>query len=121
MSNELVNTKDFLENVRANVKEQFANLIPEERLDAFIKSTVDEFVEKDLKELVKKELQIYCEGFIKAHMAQYTAFQWEGGRQVVNDALKKLLTDVAANMFLNTIGDQIAYTIQNVQNSIRRY
>ncbi len=113
----------FEDSVKARIKSIVADLIPEDRWEAIVRSTVSSFEKDDLPKLIKSMM---AEEYKKLVAAEFAKPEWQQNwgdpAGPVSDAVKKMLVDSAplilASMLSNTaqsIVDSLRYSMQNVR------
>lgn len=113
----------FEDSVKARIKSIVADLIPEDRWEAIVRSTVSSFEKDDLPKLIKASLTVEYQKIIAAEFAKPEWQQnWNDPTNPVSDAVKKMLIDAAplilASMLSNSaqsMVDTLRYSIQNMR------
>lgn len=112
MSGEVINPQSFKDRLTEKIKNDFAELIPEEDWDKLVETVTTEFIEKEVPELIRAELSKQVSESFKSWV-NLNCNQWNNANE---DAFKKIIMDCApalmAGMFQNMAND-IAYSITN--------
>lgn len=120
MANEIQKTdeiKDFKEVLTDKVKKAFIDLLPEDKLDAFVNQVVQEFEETELKKLAMEVLRKHAQALLNAQINELTTPAWgPTGKQLINDELKQILIEAAPEMLANQIHQQAQMVLQNLRN-----
>lgn len=120
MSTELLDPKQFAENLRGKVKQEYVNLIPEEKWDAFIAETVNDFREKELKKVVVDELTGWVKQQVKNYLSDKSYTHWDNEKQrsALDDELIKGIETLAPQIFTSMIQGAVQYALQNMRNGL---
>lgn len=107
--------------VKERLKEIVAELIPEDRWDQIVQTTVEQFEKYDLPKLVKKNLEDWFNARMREELAkpEWQAKWTNTGGQVASDAVKKLLEEAAPNLLAAMIGSVSQHVVQNFANQFR--
>ncbi len=120
MGNELV---AFEESVKNRIKEIVAELIPEEKCDGIVRSTIAQFETVELPKLVNTELiKIYS----KVIHDEFNKPEWiiqynNDGKTIASEMVTKIATESAHIVIANMIGNTIQQTLYNLQGNLPRY
>ena len=111
----------FENSVKERLKSIVADLIPEERWDEIVRSTVRDFEKTDLPRLIKAEL---TEQYKAAIAAEFTKPEWQttwsNGAPDASEALKKLLVEAAPIVLASMIGGAMQSVTQNLQYALQQ-
>lgn len=118
MSNELVNINDFKENLVNKVKTEFANMIPEDKLDQFVQEVYREFEQKELKELVLKVIREQTTVLIKEKLEELGTTRWENNKQTAHAEMRNIILESGPAMFANIMNDVAVRAIYNAKQYI---
>lgn len=120
MSNDMIKFEDA---VKDRIKSIVGELIPEDRWQAIVASTVAKFERDDLPALVRTELTKMYGEKIRAELngSEWQAKWDNSGNAVASEMVKKLLIDSAPLVLANMIGGAVQQTILNLQQNLRSY
>lgn len=111
----------FEDSVKERLKSIVADLIPEERWDGLVRTTVQDFEKSDLPKLIKTEL---TEKYKKAIAAEFAKPEWQAtwnnGAPAASAALNKLLVEAAPMVLASMIGGSMQVVLQQLQYSIQQ-
>jgi len=120
MATELLDPKQLAENLRGKVKQEYVNLIPEEKWDAFITETVNDYREKELKKTITDELTAWVKQQVKDYLSNKSYTHWDNDKQrnILDDELIKGIEALAPQIFTSMIQGAVQYAIQNMRNGL---
>lgn len=141
MANEVAPLQTVQENIKAKIKAEFVNLIPDEMWTAMVESVVNEFINdkternyggdfkttpSPLKQMIRAEIEALAKGILKAELDRLTAGAWNDfGQNVATEALKKLiagsLPDIVAAMQAGMVEIAVTATVNHMRNSMNRF
>lgn len=110
----------FEDSVKARVKSIVADLIPEDRWDAIVQSTIASFEKDDLPKLIKSALTVEYQKAIAAELNKPEWQQkWGDPSGIVSDNVKKLLIDAAPQIFAAILSNTVQVVVDNLRYSIQ--
>lgn len=115
------NIMSFEDSVKLKLKSVVADLIPEEKWNQIVYTTVMEFEKKDLPELIRKELIVkYKEAIAVEFSKPEWQAKWGMAGMEASPALQKMLLDVAPLILTSMIGASVQTTLSQLQYNISR-
>lgn len=129
MSLSILNRKEAMTNevstfeasVRDRLKSIVAELIPEDRWDAIVHSTVQQFETIDLPKLIKAELEaryreVIRDEFNKPEWVSY----WSDGQEQASQKVKELMVEVAPYILSSMFGGAMQQIVSQIRYSMQR-
>lgn len=118
MANEV---STFEASVRDRLKSIVAELIPEDRWDAIVHSTVQQFETSDLPKLIKAELEakyrkVIQDEFNKPEWASY----WSDGQEQASQKVKALMVEVAPHILAGMFGGAMQQVVSQIRYAMQR-
>ena len=112
MSTEVMNMSEFKKNLTARVKEEFINLIPQDRLEAMTEQIIEDFKKKDLERIVKQELRNHLIKRTQAYVELKRTTVWNNVscENELDNEMKKLLIKIAPDILANIFN----HSVQNI-------
>lgn len=112
----------FEDSVKERLKSIVADLIPEEKWENIVRSTILEFETKDLPALIKAELTEQYKTAIRAKFAkQEWQSKWTGVGQEASPIVRQMLIDAAPAILAQMIGSAAQQTLYNLNSQVQRY
>jgi hypothetical protein len=109
----------FEENVKKRLKDIVAELIPEDRWEALVRSTVLEFEKTDLPKLIKAELE---KKYSEAIRVEFAKDEWQPAWSTTgcgaSEAVKKLLIEAAPLVLASMFGNAMESAVQDMRNRL---
>lgn len=111
----------FEDSVKERLKNIVADLIPEDRWDEIVHSTVRRFETVDLPKLITAELEAQYKQVIAKEFAkpEWRA-KWNGAHQSASDAVKQLLIEAAPAVLAAMIGGSMQSVVQQLQYTLQQ-
>jgi len=111
----------FEEAVKLRLKDVVRELIPEDRWDALVRSTIADFERVELPKLIKIELeakyrQVIAEEFNKPEWSS----TWQNGRDGASENLRKLLIEAAPEIFASMMSGAMQATLMDLQTKLQQ-
>ena len=112
----------FEDRVKERMKEIVADLIPDDKWESIVSSTVLEFEKVDLPKLVKDELTEKYKLLIQSEFQKPEWQQkWNGNFPAASEMVQKLLIEAAPQILANMIGGVSQQVMYDLQDKILRY
>ena len=122
----------LMDSVKAKIRSEFVNLMPDSAWSALVKKSMDSFFDKkqdyygrqqsqsEFDTLVVKLVNEDAQKRIQAILAGPAwASQWENGEQLVSEAMAKLITENAAQIVARLLGQAMQGVVSQMQMQVR--
>jgi len=116
MSKELTPMQSLQEKMQSHIREKFAEIVPEEVWKGLTDKVISEYVENQLPKMVKEEMAAMATAKIKAMLSSPEFEQtWDGFKGYQSEGMKKLLIEVAPEMFAQIFKNMAQQIAQNMR------
>lgn len=133
MSNDVSPLQSVQENIKAKIKAEFVNLIPDELWATMVNSVVKEFItDKDrsynnhaspLKQLIHAELAAQATALLRGELEKLDAGMWDGyGGKVASGAIQKLIAEhlplLVASVQKGMVDMAVSSAVNHMRNAL---
>lgn len=132
MATDLAPLASVQDAIKARIKAEFVNLIPDDMWKALVEEVVTDFItdkQRDrwdtkqtapIKEIVRKELEEQSRTYLKAEIDRLGPNMWNNGSSVVSEALRKLIADNFKDLLASTQAAMVDVAVQLAVNHMRQ-
>lgn len=118
MGTDLLKLSDFKENLINEVREKFANLIPQETLSKFIDEEYEKFIKDELPKIIQSVFaeeakKMVIEAITNPNAEYGPHGDWKAG---LSPIVKEALIEAAPDMFANVTRNMVAIAFNNMRN-----
>lgn len=110
----------FRDKVTQRIKDNFADLIPEESLNALVRETTDYFLHHDLKKIIREEVEKVARAEVVAEMGKLgSGFYWVGGQRYAtpNEAMVDLFRQLLPEIIATSHGGIVQEIVMRIQQN----
>jgi hypothetical protein len=119
----------LMQGVKDRIKSTFVSLIPDDKWDELVKAEIDAWFKKStynnrynqevssFQIVVEQTLNELAKEKVTDVLREYTNTQWKDGKPIINEELKKIITENADKIFAQVIGQMV----QNMLTNVRQY
>lgn len=114
----------FRDKVTQRIKDNFADLIPEESLNALVREVTDNFLHHELKKIIREEVDKVARAEVAAEMGKLpSGFFWHGGQRYAspNEAMVELFRQLLPDILAASHGAVVQDIAMQLQQKLRGY